>query len=755
MQKWIPALFTFARPAHSLPTAPVQRRSGRTRRSAALVLTAIGALASSMLVAAPASAAPTDDLDTALRRDLGISRAEFEARADAGERAAELEAELAGDPGFESVQLRGQRITVHGSGAGVQRAAAARQATVQAPDAGAKAAGDADDLVAGYLDQVGDRGLTAVLNTGTSLEFKVVDPAAPGNGRVGRSPDEFAAQHPGVVVSKGKPATPRVDVDAGSGITTRIGGQGFYCSLGYGGYTGNGAPVGFSAGHCTDDQNSGTAWLNRPELGSPIVTSERIGDLSFAQFGGPRNTAGSQAVPGTDMSVWGNPGVNFTGRMKTWGGNPIPLTGEAKPVIGASICQSGRTSGFHCGTITSIAAFLVGAEPNRWVNGFGAKMKSLGGDSGGSMVMGGKAVGILSAGDDEGENSTTYGANFDELHRRGYSLEFELPTPRLPAAGSTTGTVPGEYPEGTQVETDFDGRFGRVNVGGGGAFTFAPGATLYATATTVQGFNRSAPVTRAIDPRLGQPTGVRICGLKEGGCFQHFGNGSVYFTPAIGARPIFGRIRADWSAKGWENGRLGYPTSDEMCGLTGGGCWQLFQGGREYWSPATDAHPVWWGSIGDLWNAKGYEGGELGYPAADERCGFVRGGCFQDFQRGSIYWSPQTGAHFTRGSIRARWGSLGWENGRLGYPATDEYCDLIDAGCFQHFQDGSIYASRSGGTQPVWGAIKDYWASQGWERSRFGYPAEPEQCRQLAEWTCTQRFTRGTITWTPSRGARG
>lgn len=717
-----------------------------------MVLATIGGLASSMLIAAPAPAAPTDDLDTALRRDLGINRAEFEARAVAGERAAELESELAADPGFESVQLQGSRITVQGTGARVQRAAAASRATVQTPDAGAKAAGRADELLDAFLDQVGDDGLTAVLNTGTSLEIRVVDPSISGGGRVAKTAEQFAAENPGVVVSKGDPVTPRVDVDAGSGITTRVGSGAWYCSLGYGGYTASGAPVGISAGHCTDDYTTGTAWLNRPELGSPFATNDRVGDLSYVQFGGPGNTAASQGAPGTDLSVWSNPAVNFTGRMKTWGGNPITLTGEAKPVIGASICQSGRTSGFHCGTITSNAAFLVGATPNRWVSGFGAALVSLGGDSGGSMVMGSKAVGILSAGND----TTTFAANFDELHRRGYSLEFDLPAPRLPAAGSTTGTVPGEIPDGTAVETDFDGRFGRVGLGANQAFTFNPaGATLYATATTVQGFNRSAPVTRAIDPRLGQPTGVRICGLKEGGCFQHFSNGSVYFTPAIGARRVLGRIRADWSAKGWEAGRLGYPTSDEMCGLVGGGCWQTFQGGREYWSPATEAHPVWWGSIGDLWNAKGYEGGEFGYPTADERCGYVRGGCFQDFQRASIYWSAQTGAHFTRGSIRARWGSLGWENGRLGYPSSDEYCDLIDAGCFQHFQGGSLYASRSGGTQPVWGAIKDYWAGQGWERGRLGYPAEAEQCRQLAEWTCTQRFTQGTITWTPSGGARG
>lgn len=54
---------------------------------------------------------------------------------------------------------------------------------------------------------------------------------------------------------------------------------------------------------------------------------------------------------------------------------------------------------------------------------------------------------------------------------------------------------------------------------------------------------------------------------------------------------------------------------------------------------------------------------ELGTP--DKR------GRFNHFEHGSIYWTPQTGAHVVYGAIRQAWAKLGWERD-LGYPISDE-----------------------------------------------------------------------------------
>ncbi len=52
-------------------------------------------------------------------------------------------------------------------------------------------------------------------------------------------------------------------------------------------------------------------------------------------------------------------------------------------------------------------------------------------------------------------------------------------------------------------------------------------------------------------------------------------------------------MRDKWMSMGAENSRLGYPTTDEICGLKDGGCYQTFQGGYLVWSPATGTHVSW------------------------------------------------------------------------------------------------------------------------------------------------------------------
>jgi uncharacterized protein with LGFP repeats len=86
----------------------------------------------------------------------------------------------------------------------------------------------------------------------------------------------------------------------------------------------------------------------------------------------------------------------------------------------------------------------------------------------------------------------------------------------------------------------------------------------------------------------------------------------------------------------------------------------------------------------------------MGYPLTDTFCGLTGGGCFQTFQNGSVYSSPSTGAHVVWGAILQRWAAQGWETGPVGYPTADEACDA--AGCSQTFQRGIIRWSPLVGT---------------------------------------------------------
>ena len=63
----------------------------------------------------------------------------------------------------------------------------------------------------------------------------------------------------------------------------------------------------------------------------------------------------------------------------------------------------------------------------------------------------------------------------------------------------------------------------------------------------------------------------------------------IHWSPATGAHSTSGAVKATWGATGWERGKLGYPTSDYTCGLKDGGCFQHFQGGDIHWSSATGA----------------------------------------------------------------------------------------------------------------------------------------------------------------------
>ncbi|MCF6744598.1 hypothetical protein E9529_09950 [Blastococcus sp. KM273128] len=180
------------------------------------------------------------------------------------------------------------------------------------------------------------------------------------------------------------------------------------------------------------------------------------------------------------------------------------------------------------------------------------------------------------------------------------------------------------------------------------------------------------------------------CGLKDGGCYQVFQGGALYWSPATGAKAVSGFLWSRWASLGYEGGWLGYPAGDVRCGLKDGGCYQLYQGGALYWSPATGAKAVS-GYLWDRWAAMGYEGGRLGYPTTDVTCGLRGGGCYQIYQGGGVYWSGASGAWIVEGSLWGRWAALGYEAGSLGYPVSDVVCLRDRPGCYQRFQGGTLH----------------------------------------------------------------
>ena len=133
------------------------------------------------------------------------------------------------------------------------------------------------------------------------------------------------------------------------------------------------------------------------------------------------------------------------------------------------------------------------------------------------------------------------------------------------------------------------------------------------------------------------------------GYYNHFQGGSIYWSPSTGAHEVHGEIRNKWEALSWERGFLGYPVTDETGTPDGVGRYNHFQGGSIYWSPSTGAHEVH-GEIRSKWEALSWERGYLGYPVTDETGTGTSetGGRYNDFQGGTIYWSPVTGRRCPR-----------------------------------------------------------------------------------------------------------
>ena len=197
-----------------------------------------------------------------------------------------------------------------------------------------------------------------------------------------------------------------------------------------------------------------------------------------------------------------------------------------------------------------------------------------------------------------------------------------------PSLGAATGTV---------ISGLRDGGSSQSFLGGDVHWSKASGAHV-----TKGGIRTTWRANGAENGQLGYPTGEETGGLRNGGVIQFFQGGAIVWSPAAGSQVSMGGIRTTWLQNGAENGQLGYPTSKEITGLRNGGVIQYYQGGAIIWSPATGSQ-VSMGAIRTAWAGTGYENGRLGYPTSRE---YPTGGgaVAQDYQRGRITWTPGRGA---------------------------------------------------------------------------------------------------------------
>lgn len=250
--------------------------------------------------------------------------------------------------------------------------------------------------------------------------------------------------------------------------------------------------------------------------------------------------------------------------------------------------------------------------------------------------------------------------------------------------------------------------------------------------------------------RLGYPLTSELRTPDGLGRFNVFERGSIYWTPWTGAHAVRGAIRDNWAAHGWERGQLGYPTTGELFTPDRRGSFNSFQRGGIYWTQFTGAHAVY-GAIYQRWGSLGWEAGQLRFPTTDELSTPDGRGRFTAFSGGLIYWTPSTGAHAVWGAVLQAYAYQGYETGPLGYPTTSELATPYRFGRFNHFERGSIYWSPQTGSHPVSGEFRAAWAELGWENSELGFPISSEYA--VEDGGRAQDFEFGWIEWYPGEGA--
>ncbi|WP_127782328.1 SpoIID/LytB domain-containing protein [Rhodococcus sp. X156] len=236
---------------------------------------------------------------------------------------------------------------------------------------------------------------------------------------------------------------------------------------------------------------------------------------------------------------------------------------------------------------------------------------------------------------------------------------------RIAVAGTVPGAVPGAVPGTTPAGFSVGGAIGERYQALGGA------RSILGAATTNE---------------LGTADGVAR--------YNHFQGGSIYWSPATGAREVYGSIGERWAGLRREAGPLGLPITGELGTPNGRGRYNHFQSGSLYWSPATGAQEVY-GAVRDVWAAQRWEAGVLGFPTTGETATSKGTGRYNHFEGGSVYWSPATGAHEVHGAIRQAWAAGGWETGSLGFPTSHEHD--VPGGRASRFQGGTLTYSWATG----------------------------------------------------------
>lgn len=207
------------------------------------------------------------------------------------------------------------------------------------------------------------------------------------------------------VVASAESPRPLIDVVGGNAYYI---GSGTRCSVGF---SVNGGFV--TAGHCGR---------------TGATTTQPSGRFAGSSF------------PGNDYAyVQVNAGNTPVGAVNNYAGGRVAVAGSQDAAVGSTVCRSGSTTGWHCGTIQARNASVT--YPEGTITGLiRTNVCAEPGDSGGSLVAGNQAQGVTSGGSGNcSSGGTTFFQPVNEI----------LQAYNLTLVTSGGGEPPGEECEGS------------------------------------------------------------------------------------------------------------------------------------------------------------------------------------------------------------------------------------------------------------------------------------------------------------------
>jgi hypothetical protein len=135
---------------------------------------------------------------------------------------------------------------------------------------------------------------------------------------------------------------------------------------------------------------------------------------------------------------------------------------------------------------------------------------------------------------------------------------------------------------------------------------------------------------------LGNPVSTLEFGAHDG-FYRTYERGAIYLSPKGRVFEVHGAIYQRYVSLKAEAGVLGYPQTDETATSLGTGKFNHFDNGSIFWSPATGAWEIQ-GLIRDKWLTLSAERGFLGFPTSNEENYNGSQGRISNFQRGVIIY---------------------------------------------------------------------------------------------------------------------